>query len=83
MVVINHQKGEIESASRTPCGFWCLNDKMIKELISFAKCEIGKISCECIEAIHLTTHMLWPIGWYILNVIKQEEFHQVRKKRMD
>jgi hypothetical protein len=38
------QKGEIESASRPPCGFWCVNDKMIKELISFAKCEIGKMS---------------------------------------
>jgi hypothetical protein len=31
-----------ESASRPPGGFWCLNDKMIKELISFAKCEIEK-----------------------------------------
>jgi hypothetical protein len=38
-----------------------LNDKMIKELISFAKCEIEKMSCECIEAIHLTRHTLWPI----------------------
>jgi hypothetical protein len=28
-----------ESASRPLCGFWCLNDKIIKELISFAKCE--------------------------------------------
>jgi hypothetical protein len=25
-------------------GFWCLNDKMIKELMTFAKCEIGKMS---------------------------------------
>jgi hypothetical protein len=32
------KKGEI----RPPCGFWSLNDKMIKELMSFAKCEIGK-----------------------------------------
>jgi hypothetical protein len=33
-----------ESASRPPYGLWCLNDKMIKELISFAKFEIGKMS---------------------------------------
>jgi hypothetical protein len=38
------KKGEIESASRPSSGFWCLNDKMIKELITFAKCEIGKMS---------------------------------------
>jgi hypothetical protein len=38
------KKGEIESASRHPNGFWCLNDKMIKELMTFAKCETGKIS---------------------------------------
>jgi hypothetical protein len=38
------KKGEIESASMPPCGFWCLNDKMIKELISFAKHETGKMS---------------------------------------
>jgi hypothetical protein len=38
------KKGEIEIASRAPCGFWCLNDKTIKELINFAKCETGKIS---------------------------------------
>jgi hypothetical protein len=28
-----------KSASRTSCRFCCLNDKMIKELISFIKCE--------------------------------------------
>jgi hypothetical protein len=28
----------------TPSGFWCLNDKLIKELMSFAKCDIGKMS---------------------------------------
>jgi hypothetical protein len=28
-----------ESASRPPSGFWCLNDRMIKELMNFAKCE--------------------------------------------
>jgi hypothetical protein len=38
------KKGEIESASRPPSGFWCLNDKMIKELMTFAKCEIEKMS---------------------------------------
>jgi hypothetical protein len=38
------KKGEIESASMPPCGFWSLNDKMIKELISFAKRETGKMS---------------------------------------
>jgi hypothetical protein len=39
------KKGEIESASRPHCGFWCLNDKTIKELMKFAKCEIGKMPC--------------------------------------
>jgi hypothetical protein len=34
----------LESASRPPSGFWCLNDKMIKELMTFAKCETGKMS---------------------------------------
>jgi hypothetical protein len=38
------KKGEIENASRPPSGFWCLNDKMIKELMAFAKCETGKMS---------------------------------------
>jgi hypothetical protein len=38
------KKVEIESASRPPSGFWCLNDKMIKELMTFAKCETGKMS---------------------------------------
>jgi hypothetical protein len=37
------KKGEIESASRPPSGFWCLNDKMIKELMTFAKCETRKM----------------------------------------
>jgi hypothetical protein len=32
-----------ESASKPPYGLWCLNDKMIKELISFAKFETGKM----------------------------------------
>jgi hypothetical protein len=34
--------GLIESAFRPSCGFWCMNDKMIKELINFAKCETEK-----------------------------------------
>jgi hypothetical protein len=38
------KKGEIESTSRPPSGFWCLNDKTIKELMTFAKCETGKMS---------------------------------------
>jgi hypothetical protein len=29
------KKGEIENASRPPNRSWCLNDKMIKELMSF------------------------------------------------
>jgi hypothetical protein len=33
-----------ESASRPHSGVWCLNDKMIKELMTFAKCETGKMS---------------------------------------
>jgi hypothetical protein len=33
------KKGEIESASRPPSGFWCLNDKMIKEIMTFDKCK--------------------------------------------
>jgi hypothetical protein len=33
------KKGEIGSASRSPSGFWCLNNKMIKELMTFAKCD--------------------------------------------
>jgi hypothetical protein len=38
------KKEEIESASRPPSGFWFLNDKTIKELMTFAKCETEKIS---------------------------------------
>jgi hypothetical protein len=36
--------GSSESASRTSCRFWCLNDRTIKELISFAKCETEKMA---------------------------------------
>jgi hypothetical protein len=52
------KNGEIESASRPSSGFWCLNDKMIKELMSFVKCEIGKISCDYVEVNHSSRHML-------------------------
>jgi hypothetical protein len=52
------KKGEIESASRPHCGFWCLNDKMIKELMSFAKCETKKISCDYVQGIHSSRHTL-------------------------
>jgi hypothetical protein len=38
------KKGEIESASRPPSGFWCFNDKMIKELMTFAKCKTENMS---------------------------------------
>jgi hypothetical protein len=38
------KKGNIESASRPPGRFWCLNEKTIKELMTFAKCETGKMS---------------------------------------
>jgi hypothetical protein len=48
-----------ESASRPPTRFWCLNDKMIKELMTFAKCEIGKCLINYIEIIRYSRHMLW------------------------
>jgi hypothetical protein len=47
-----------QSESRPSCGFWCLNDKTIKKLMSFAKCETEKISCDYVEAIHSSRHML-------------------------
>jgi hypothetical protein len=37
--------------------------------MSFAKCEIGKMSCDYVEAIHSSRHMLWPIWLHTLNVI--------------
>jgi hypothetical protein len=74
------KKGEIESASRPPCGFWCLNDKMIKELMSFAKCEIGKMSYNYVEAIHSSRHTLWSIWLYILNVIKKRRISSNEKE---
>jgi hypothetical protein len=53
------KKGEIESASRPPSWFWCLNDKTIKELMTFAKCETGKCLINYIEIIRYSRHMLW------------------------
>jgi hypothetical protein len=50
--------GLIESAFRLSCGFWCMNDKMIKELMNFAKCETEKMSCDYVEAIYSSRHML-------------------------
>jgi hypothetical protein len=52
------KKREIESASRLPSEFWYLNDKMIKELMRFAKCETGKMSCDYVEAIHSLRHVM-------------------------
>jgi hypothetical protein len=52
------KNGKIESVSRPSSEFWCLNNKTIKELMSFAKCETGKMSCNYIEAIHSLRHML-------------------------
>jgi hypothetical protein len=44
--------------------------------MSFAKCEIEKMSCDYIEAIHSSRHMLWWMSY------RQEDFHQKGKKRM-
>jgi hypothetical protein len=38
----NYSSERHESASRPPSGFWCLNDKITKELMSFAMCETRK-----------------------------------------
>jgi hypothetical protein len=75
-----NKKGEIASASRPTCGFWCLNDKTIKELMSFAKCEIGKMSCDYIEAIHSSRHMSLPISFHTLNVIKTRRISSSEKE---
>jgi hypothetical protein len=48
------KKGEIESASRPLSGFWCVIDKTIKELMTFAKCE----TVNYIEIIRCSRHML-------------------------
>jgi hypothetical protein len=39
-------------------GFWCLNDKTIKELMTFAKCETEKCLINYIEIIRCSRHML-------------------------
>jgi hypothetical protein len=41
----------IKSVSRPPSVVWCLNDKMIKELMTFAKCETEKCLINYIEII--------------------------------
>jgi hypothetical protein len=69
MVTCSTEGSGAESASRPPCGFWCLNDKTIKEIMSFAKCETWKMTCDYVEAIHSSRHMLWPIWLHMLNVI--------------
>jgi hypothetical protein len=66
-------KNKSESASMPPNVFWCLNDKTIKELMSFAKCETGKMPYDYVEAIHSSRHMLWPIWLHILNVNKDKK----------
>jgi hypothetical protein len=48
----------IKSASKPTYRFWCLKDKTIKNLIRFAKCETGKMSCNYVEAIHSSRHAL-------------------------
>jgi hypothetical protein len=63
-----------------PCGFWCLNDKMIKELIRFAKCKTGKMSCDYVEIIHSSRYTLWPIWLHILNVIKTRRTSSSKKE---
>jgi hypothetical protein len=59
-----------ESASRPLLWVLVLEWQMIKELISSAKCETGKMSCEYIEAILSSRHALWKIRLHIFNVIK-------------
>jgi hypothetical protein len=53
---------------------------MIKELINFAKYEIGKMSCDYIKAIHSSRHTLWPIWLHILNVIKTKRISSSEKE---
>jgi hypothetical protein len=60
MTTLLHPLGD-ENASRPPCGFWFFNDRMIKELMSFAKCEAGKMSFDYVEAIHSSRRTLWEI----------------------
>jgi hypothetical protein len=46
---------------------------MIKDIMSFAKCETEKMSCDYVEAIHSSRHTLWPIWLHILNVNKDKK----------
>jgi hypothetical protein len=63
----------IESASSLPSEFWCLNDKMIKELMSFAKCEIGKkVLWLCWSYSFIKTYVL-------ANLIAHFECHKDKK----
>jgi hypothetical protein len=55
-----------ESASRPPSGFWCLNDRTIKELMNFAKCEkclviILKAIC---SSRHVVTNLITHLECY-------------------
>jgi hypothetical protein len=77
------KKGEIESASMPPSGFSCLNDKAIKELMSFAKCETVKCLLIMLRLFILqdicygyVTHLCMPYDKK--NVINRE-----RRKRID
>jgi hypothetical protein len=47
-----------ESVSRPPSAFWCLNDKMIKELMTFAKCQTGKYLINYIDITRYSRDML-------------------------
>jgi hypothetical protein len=77
------KKGDIKSTSSPPCGFWFFNDKMIKELMSFVKCEIGNMSCDYVKAIHSSRYTLWLIWLHILNVIKTRRILSNEKEEND
>jgi hypothetical protein len=47
----------LKSTYRPPSRFWCLNDKTIKNLMSFVKCEIEKMSYNYINVIRSSRHM--------------------------
>jgi hypothetical protein len=66
------KKGEIESVSRPHSGFWYLNDKTIKELIWFAKCETRKMSYNYIEIIRSSRHVM-------TNLITHFKCHMTRR----
>jgi hypothetical protein len=54
-----------ESASRPPSGFWCLNNKTIKELMTFAECETEKCLRNYIESIRYSRHIIAMIITYL------------------